>query len=413
MARLLPATWPGDPSLGSPRRHTRPCHYEAYLPDPLVGRVVLLPPDVAEALHDAEQAIQGLNLEGSSIAGFEGIARIILRAESVASSRIEGLEVGARRLLRAEASRAMGEPGSDVTAQAVLGNIEAMEFAVGALAERPRVSRQDILETHALIMRRTERPDWAGAVRTTQNWIGGYDSNPCTAGFVPPPPEEVGALLEDLVAYMNDDEHQPLLQAAMVHHQFEVIHPFGDGNGRVGRALIHAVLRRRGLAPRYLPPVSLVLSTRSKQYVAGLRAASYLGEPTGPAAVEGVAHWLRVFASAASRAAMDAAEFGKQIEGIVAGWRESLGRVRANSAAELILGVLPSAPVITVATVARLIGRSVPQTNAAVNRMVQEGVLAPVREVRWNRAFEAVGLIDAITVFERSLGESNTPEESS
>ena len=135
----MSATWPGDPSLGSPRRHTRPCHYEAYLPDPLVGRAVLLPPDVAEALHDAEQAIRGLNLEGSSIAGLEGIARIILRAESIASSRIEGLEVGARRLLRAEAARAMGKPGSDVTAEAVLGNIEAMEFAVGALAERPQV----------------------------------------------------------------------------------------------------------------------------------------------------------------------------------------------------------------------------------------------------------------------------------
>ena len=87
--------------------------------------------------------------------------------------------------------------------------------------------------------------------------------------------------------------------------------------------------------------------------------------------------------------------------------------MRANSAAELILGVLPSAPVITVATVARLIGRSIPQTNAAVNRMVQAGVLAPVREVRWNRAFEAVGLMDAITVFERSLKESDTTEESS
>ncbi len=406
MARLVGGTWPGDPSLGNPRRLSRPCRYEAYVPDPLVDRPILLPPDVADELQGAERAIVDLNLHNPQVAGLEGIARLFLRAEAVASSRIEGLEINARRLVRAEAARELGHSAGDVTAEAVLGNIEAMQFAVDELAQRPELTVQDILDTHRVLMRRTERTDLVGIIRTTQNWIGGYDSNPCTADFVPPPPEELRRLMDDLVAYMNSDYHSPLLQAAMVHQQFEAIHPFGDGNGRVGRALIHVVLRRRGVSPRFVPPISLILSTHSKEYVAGLRAASYVGQPETKEAVEGVAAWLRVFAFAATRSAVDAERFGRDIRELEESWRSKLGRVRANSAAELLLKILPSAPVVTVATAAKLIRRSVPQTNAAVNRLAEAGVLVPVRDVQRNRAFEAAGLLDSVTGFERSLASA-------
>lgn len=89
---------------------------------------------------------------------------------------------------------------------------------------------------------------------------------------MPPPPERVKELMEDLVAFMNRGDLPPVVQAAIAHAQFEIIHPFADGNGRVGRALIHVVLRRRGLAPRYVPPVSLVLAADARAYVAGLTA---------------------------------------------------------------------------------------------------------------------------------------------
>src|SRR5207302_3067265 len=138
-----------------------------------------------------------------------------------------------------------------------------------------------------------------------QNWIGGNDYNPCGADFVPPPPEFVPDLLLDLVAYLDSDDYSPLVQAAIAHAQFETIHPFADGNGRVGRALIHAVLRRRGLAPRYVPPISLVLATESRSYIGGLTAYRYMGEPTSAAAQEGVANWMGTFASATARAVQD------------------------------------------------------------------------------------------------------------
>jgi Fic family protein len=95
--------------------------------------------------------------------------------------------------------------------------------------------------------------------------------------YVPPPPETVAELIEDLCAFANTDDLPAVAQAAITHAQFETIHPFVDGNGRTGRAIIHLVLRRRGLALRVLPPVSLVLATLTKDYVGGLTASRYLG----------------------------------------------------------------------------------------------------------------------------------------
>jgi len=112
-------------------------------------------------------------------------------------------------------------------------------------------------------MEHSDQPDISGQVRTTQNWIGGNDFNPCQAAFVPPPPEYLAGLLEDLCLFINRDDLPGTVQAGIVHAQFETIHPFADGNGRTGRALIHVVLKRRGLARHLVPPISLALATRA------------------------------------------------------------------------------------------------------------------------------------------------------
>ncbi len=405
MARLVSSIWqPKDRSLGIPRQYRRSCEYQAYVPDPLtVHQVVLISDDAAADLAEAEQAIKHLNEVTSSTVNMEAIARLLLRAEAVASSRIEQLEVGEKRLLLAEAARALGQAAGDVTAEAVLGSIEAMRYGVEELASKPRITVEDLLETHRRLLERTQYAHWGGIVRTEQNWIGGNNHNPCGAAFVPPPPEEVPALLEDLVDYVSSDRHTPLVQAALAHAQFETIHPFLDGNGRVGRALIHVVLRRRDLAPRYVPPISLILATHSKDYIAGLTASRYVGEPTNLEAGFGLALWVQLFAAATARASRDAELFGQQIDELVRQWRQKAAPVRARSAADLLLSALSAAPVITVATAAKLIGRSVQATNLAVDHLVQAGVLVPIKSVRWGRAFEAVGLVDALTGFERAL----------
>jgi Fic family protein len=112
----------------------------------------------------------------------------------------------------------------------------------------------------------------SGLIRVEQNWIGGNDRNPVGATFVPPPPERVQPVLDDLEQFIARDDLGPLSQAAIAHGQFETIHPFLDGNGRVGRALVFAILRRRGLLGQYIPPISLVLNAAPRSYTSSLAA---------------------------------------------------------------------------------------------------------------------------------------------
>jgi Fic family protein len=192
-------------------------------------------------------------------------------------------------------------------------------------------------------------------------------------------------------------------QAALAHAQFETIHPFADGNGRTGRGLIHLVLRRRGLATRVLPPISLVLATWASDYVDGLAATRYHGPATGKEAHEGLNLWIGRFAGACTRAVDDAASFEQRVQQIQDRWRAQLGRVRSGSATDLLLRSLPGAPVLTVNGAAELINRSFPQTNEAIARLTEAGALSQVTVGKRNRAFEAKEIINAFTDLERQL----------
>jgi Fic family protein len=396
------------------RTERRPCNYEAYLPDRLVGRQITLDGSVAAEVADAEAAIARLDTEAAALVGTEALARILLRAESVASSKIEGLEMGARRLLRAEAARTLGESVSDVAAAEVLGNIDAMAFAVESVDEGDPISSELLLDIHRRLLAGSRLTEQGGRFRNVQNWIGGSDYNPCSAAFVPPPPEYVGELMNDLVAFANDDSLPAVAQAAIAHAQFETIHPFIDGNGRTGRALIHLVLRRRGLARRVVVPVSLILATWAKDYVAGLAATRYRGPATSRDAHEGLNLWVGRFAAASKRAVDDARSFEKRARALEVQWRQRLGRVRANSATDVLLRALIGAPVLTVNTASELIQRSFVQTNQTVMRLAEAGILRQVTVGRRNRAFEAPGVISALTDLERQLaspaGDTRTSE---
>ena len=250
MARYETRSWPADPSAPGGRAERRAFSYRAFVPDPIAGLELALPSNVAAAVSTAERAVDALNRDPPRLASLEVLARRLLRAESVASSRIEGLVLSQRRLARAEAE----EPDArDETARSVLGNVVAMEHAVALGAGAKPLRLKDVLEIHRLLMLATTTPEIAGKLRERQNWIGGNAFNPGRADFVPPAPERVKGLMDDLVAFMNRTDLPPVVQAAIAHAQFETIHPFADGNGRVGRALIHVVLRRRGLAPALRP----------------------------------------------------------------------------------------------------------------------------------------------------------------
>jgi len=404
MSKLVKRRWRSEVGgIGVSRQDSRSCDYQAYVPDQLVGRRFVLEGDVAADVADAEAAITRLNAEATALVDTEALARILLRAESVASSRIEGLQVGARRLLRAEAARSLRTRSTDVTATEILHNIDAMVYGIERVGFAETITVEMLLEIHRRLLAGTHLDPYAGQLREVQNWIGGSDYNPCSASYVPPPPEHVPELLDDLCAFCNTKDLPAVAQAAIAHAQFETIHPFVDGNGRTGRALIHLVLRRRGLALRVLPPVSLVLATLAKDYVGGLNATRYLGPPSSPEATTAVNTWLATFASACTRSVADATQFEARAEALQAHWRERLGQVRANSATDLLLQRLPGVPVLTAESAATSLGRTFKPANDAIQRLVDADILRQITIGRRNRAYEAPEIIEAFTDLERQL----------
>jgi Fic family protein len=403
MPELVKLRWVPGGASGLPRRDSRGCKYEAYVPDRLVGRGISLTGATAADVADAERAVERLNRETRSLADSEAVARLLLRAEAVASSRIEGLEVGGRRLLKAQVAATLGEEPSDVTATEVLNNIEAMRWAVDALADVEQITVDHLLGIHERLLAGTSLEQHAGKLREQQNWIGGSSYNPCSAAFVPPPWDRVRELLEDLCEFCDGEDLPAIAQAALAHAQFETIHPFIDGNGRTGRALIHVILRRRGLAPVVVPPVSLMLATWSQDYVNGLTATRHRGDTSSREALDGLDYWIGLFAVATTRAVADAETYEERVIEVQTVWREALGKVRANSAVDVLVNALPGSPIITVQTAAALIGRSAQAVNEAIPRLVDAGVLTQTTIGRRNRAFEALDLINAFTDLERRL----------
>jgi len=403
MAELLRRRW--EPRFeGLTRRDRQGCNYDAYLPDPLWGWNLTLPSDLAADIADAETAIRELNQAGTSHVSLEGLARFLLRAESVASSKIEGLDAGPRRLVEAEAVIAQGGKTADRIAVEVLGNIASMESAIELATRDKPISRDDLMDIHRILMDRSPTPQLGGVVREGQNWIGGSSYNPCSAAFVPPPPEYVEGLLNDLIAYTNGDEHSTLVQASIAHAQFETIHPYADGNGRAGRALIHVILRRRRLSPTFVPPISLVLATWSDDYISGLTAFRHLHATDSPERSTAARTWLRTFAAATLRACIDAQTYASRIDELVNGWRTGLGTVRKGSALDLLLDVLPGVPLMTVDSAAGLINRSDVAAAGAINRLIEAGILTQrnIGKQRY-RIFEAPAVLDLFTSLERAL----------
>lgn len=389
--RRVTLTWKHDPTLYAPARFRRACKYETLIPEPLQGMSVMLAAEVAGVVSEAELATRELNEVARP--ALAPLARLLLRTESIASSKVEGMQLGARELARAEARVEAGERAAP-TALEVLANVDAMELAIHQAATVERFGVAEILAIHARLMEKAPNAHVSGRIRTEQNWIGGNDYNPCGADFVPPPPEYVSELLEDLCEAINDDLLPPMVQAALVHAQFETIHPFHDGNGRTGRALIHVVLRRRGLAPEYVPPISVVLAAARDRYIAGLTGFRE----------DRVEEWIEHFAAAAATAAHLATAYLGAMQALAARWRAQVAALahppRADAAAWALIDVLPGHPLITAPVAAAATGRSKPATYQALEELQAAGVLVPLSESRRNRVWEAVGLLDLLAGLE-------------
>lgn len=395
MGSFVTSRWDPDPAAMGPRRARRGGTYRAFVPDRLVGLRLALPAEVAADIADAERAMVELDRVSTSASGphrLGTLARLLLRAEAVASSRIEGLVVSPRRLALADFDPALDPSGR---AQEVVGNIRALSDALvlgdagGPLTVGALCAVHQRLLPGAL----------GGAVRTEQNWIGGY--SPLDAAFVPPPASEVPHLLDDLCAYASGTDHSPLVQAALAHAWFETIHPFADGNGRTGRALLQLILRRRGLC-RFVPPISLVIATRADAYVRGLTALRCEGAPA-----DAIVSWLEFIAQCTRVACQQAARYEAAIDKLRESWRsqvrERCGALRADAATWALLDLLPAAPLLTAQSAAELSGRSERAVDGALANLMKAGVVKQVAGRLRYRLYEAVGVFDLVATAERAL----------
>ena len=388
--RYVHRVWKPRSDALAPRRFRRECDYSPFIPDPLGTAGLSLSSEKAADLADAETAITRLQVPDDRL--LDPLTHLLMRSEAIASSRIEDIHVDARDFAHAEARQRIGRRVG-TRAREVISNVEAMQLAIGEAASADQLSVQQLLNVHQVLMR--DHLSTAGQVRTVQNWIGGDDHNPCGADFVPPPPEDVPALLEDLCAFCNADHVSPLLQAAIAHAQFETIHPFDDGNGRTGRALIHVLLHRRKLTPRFTLPVSVALSHARQAYINGLTAFRN----------DDLEHWLGILTTAVLSSCALVERYRQSITELQADWQQRLRdhtNPRSDAAAWIILQRLPAYPVLNRADAIDFCERSVPAVDHGLRQLEQAGVLEPIREQSPSRrSWEPSGLIDLIVKLER------------
>jgi Fic family protein len=412
VATWEPAHWQSDLTSGIPKSAQRSGTYERYVPDVIDGIGLAVDAGVSRRVAAVERGIRALNGAGSE--GLAGIARFLLRSEAIASSRIEGITPSAQQVALAELGQSESVRGTSEQAKLVANNMTIVREATTELVQTPALTVDHIVELHKSLL--PDEPRHHG-LRTVQNWIGSSNWSPIGAAYVPPDPDRVPALMADLVGYLNGAAHAPLIQAALVHAQFETIHPFTDGNGRVGRALIHTVLSRRGLTDRAVLPISLVLATLRDRYIAGLTSFRHSSPPGSDDANASTNAWLATFVDAAAIAVEQSEDLVRKVAELRSNWTDRLTAhrraaalrptPRADSAVARLLAQLPEAPVLTASSLARILDVSFPAASAALDELRQADILATRTIERGATAYIAREVLDLVTLSERALASTH------
>lgn len=373
--------------------------YRTYLPDFLMGFSWSLHDSCSKAVSDAQQALFRLG-ECGRLTDTEPLARLLLRAEAVSSSRIEGLELPASKLLEYEELDRLGvDHRLDGTEAQVLGNLHALVEGVEEISRHKELTLDDICTIHRSLLAGTRLEKVGGVIRTEQNWIGGNRVNPVGAAYVPPAPEDVLPLMEDLVEFANASELPAVAKAAVIHAQMETIHPFADGNGRTGRALIHVMLMSSGLSRATVPPVSLVLATDRERYIDNLCSWRTTEESQRLSAVN---DWIEYFAHSLSVSCEKALAFEKSLTDLREQWISMTG-FRAGSAGRRLVELLPGTPVISIKTAQKLTGKSYPAARGAVLALVEAGILRQNAKNRKSGIYVADEVMKVFNRYERSM----------
>lgn len=357
---------------------------------------VSIPPRIAErdfatrrtTLASEAAAIAVTRLEAGHGQYSAPLREFLLRSEAVASSRIERIDAGWQAF-----GKAVGGAATSARAKSQLAGVQALAALVDTAATG-RIAEASLLSANSVLMGPDCSPaKEAGRLRSVQNWIGGSDFTPLNALYVPPPPELVPELMADLLAFVARGDLPILVQAAIAHAQFVSIHPFVDGNGRIGRALISAILRRRGLTDRVTVPLAAVMLADTPRYFAQLDAYR-----TG--AAEEFIVYLALAAVYSSEAAIDSA---RSLAALPQRWRD-LARPRKGSAEEVLLANLLDHTILNIGAASAITATTASATYRALDRLVELGILEVLSDSKRNRIWAATDILAELDALNATIG---------
>ena len=335
---------------------------------------------LASDIEDCLREIAALDVSHGAHLG--ALGTMLLRTESVASSKIEHVEADVT-----EYARALHGVRSNKSAVSMAAATVALQELVASVDGGAELTLDAILRAHhALMHDDPTEATYAGRLRDVQNWIGGSDHSPRNALYVPPPPETVEGYMSDLLAFTRRVDMSALVQAAVAHAQFESIHPFTDGNGRIGRALVNTVLRRRGVTSTVVVPLASALVVRREAYFE-LLTRYREGDPTP---------LVSAFATSSRLAAQESRVTAARMAAFPEIWHEAVGRVRSDSATARLLDALPTMPVLSAEEAEDVVGVAPSALYRALDRLVEARVLRPLTHRKRNQVWGVADMLDEL-----------------
>ncbi len=361
----------------------------AFIPHPLppTDPPLAIEGPLAERLRHAEQALAQLDLAGEMVPSLDWFIYAFVRKEAVLSSQIEGTQATLVDLLVFEADE---QASLNADVEEVCNHLDALGYARAQIADDRGLplSMRLLNETHLRLMQGVRGASrQPGQVRSSQNWVGG--SRPGNAVFVPPPPHALADLLGAFEKHMHGDDSLPMLvRAGLLHVQFETIHPYLDGNGRIGRLLITLLLEHWELLAKPLLYLSLFFKRHQGEYYRRLEAVRAQGDWEG---------WIDFFLDGVATIAGEAIESARELFALVAADRSRvLMSGTASVTALRLFELLPRHPVVTVASVMKLIEASKPTATRAIGMLVDAGVLVETTGRKRNRSFAYQTYLDRL-----------------
>ena len=351
--------------------------YEAYIPNNLPPKPEIDIQSVSSLLEKANQAIGALNGVISTVPDSAIINYMYVRKEALLSSQIEGTQSTLDDLLKYESNQTQGIPVED--ASEVSSYVAALNYGINKINEGFPLALRLIREIHAILLTNSRgNTKLPGEFRSSQNWIGG--TRPGNARFVPCPPDKLLDILSELEKFINIDDNIPtLVKAALIHAQFESIHPFLDGNGRLGRLLITFFLCVKGLLKSPFLYLSLFFKKNRSLYYEYLNNVRYHGDWES---------WIKFFLEGIIETSNDARETVVQIQKLFSEDEKKLETLgKAKVSAKTVFAQFEQKPILTVAEIENRIKLSRPTIISSINRLIDLGIISNTSEKKWGQTY--------------------------